>query len=282
MWPKKKIFELTTSAVVIGILLLCGCATSQPEANPLTRKFAELPMVGLNQRPILPTANHDLFNRDSLGFVARSADNEAYGMPGWTRDLGQRFHKGVDILPVRWKTTGERMYVNYTDHSTGRAFSRWEKVKIPADAVYAILDGRVVISNPNEKRSGYGKYVMLEHHWGDGTPFVSLYAHLSRVEVQKGAFVRQGMRIGLIGQTSNNPGGRYYLKFIPHLHFEVGCVIDPGFGFREDLEGLVPLSGPYDPRNIQPYQPLEFLSRFCATPAQAVPAVLSGREVPAK
>lgn len=65
---------------------------------------------------------------------------------------------------------------------------------------------------------GYGNYVMIDH--GDGT--ISLYGHLSEVEVADGEHVEQGQLIGKTGSTGMSTG--------PHLHFEIrinGATKDP-------------------------------------------------------
>ncbi len=65
---------------------------------------------------------------------------------------------------------------------------------------------------------GWGKTVIVLHSGGVKT----MYAHLSRVTVAKGAAVASGERVGLVGATGHATG--------PHLHFEVrvrGAAIDP-------------------------------------------------------
>ena len=64
----------------------------------------------------------------------------------------------------------------------------------------------------------YGNMVQVTH--ADGT--VTLYAHLSEINVRQGDTVVRGQQIGRVGSTGNSSG--------PHLHFEVrsnGSKIDP-------------------------------------------------------
>ncbi len=56
---------------------------------------------------------------------------------------------------------------------------------------------------------GYGKTIVVAHPGG----WKTLYAHLSRVIVRKGQYVKQGQSIGRSGNTGRSTG--------PHLHFEV-------------------------------------------------------------
>ena len=81
--------------------------------------------------------------------------------------------------------------------------------------ILASADGTVkIIAN---LYIGYGKYIILNH--GN---YSTLYAHLSRIDVDYGQTVKQGDVIGLSGSTGKSSG--------PHLHFELrdcGTPIDP-------------------------------------------------------
>ena len=104
--------------------------------------------------------------------------------------ITQRFswyHKGVDIA---------------TAHGT---------------PVFAADSGEVIVAGWPDN-GGYGNRVMIDHKNG----YVTLYGHLSRVDVTVGQSVRRGDKVGLEGNTGRSTG--------PHLHFEVrkgGVFVNP-------------------------------------------------------
>ena len=257
--------------VIILIVTLMGAFLSRSvvaQPREPVCLFAKLPRCGLSQKPFLPTPNTRLFTKNYEGYVAQTRTNSQYGLPGWTRGQGRRFHKGVDILPVHFEKTKGIVRIEYYDPKKNREFSVNEPILIPKDEIFAILDGAVVVANHEENRSGYGRYIIIEHQFADGTPFLSMYAHLNELEVKQGQAVRGGERIGWMGQTSSNPGGREYLKAIPHCHFEIGRVINKNFSTSLIARHLFPpiLGGKFDPRNIQPYNPIDFLTTYHAQP----------------
>ena len=71
--------------------------------------------------------------------------------------------------------------------------------------VATIGDGRVVYAG---WQNGYGNVVRVQHPGG----FTSVYAHLSRLEVRTGQWVKAGETVALSGNTGTSTG--------PHLHFE--------------------------------------------------------------
>lgn len=87
--------------------------------------------------------------------------------------------------------------------------------------VYAAKCGLVINAESNR---GFGNYVEILHRGG----LVTIYAHLSQMDVYQGQRVCQGQRIGEVGKTGN---ARNRL-ILPHLHFEVrryGIPQDPLF-----------------------------------------------------
>jgi murein DD-endopeptidase MepM/ murein hydrolase activator NlpD len=87
--------------------------------------------------------------------------------------------------------------------------------------VSAAASGRVAFAG--FAKGGWGKLVIVVNRDGVRT----LYAHLSAIEVRRGANLTTGARIGLVGATGDATG--------PHLHFEVrvrGAAVDPSTALR--------------------------------------------------
>lgn len=81
--------------------------------------------------------------------------------------------------------------------------------------VLAVAAGRVALA---EEYFFSGNSVFLDH--GDG--LISMYFHLSEIDVEPGQEVERGQRLGLVGSTGRATG--------PHLHFGLrwhGARIDP-------------------------------------------------------
>jgi murein DD-endopeptidase MepM/ murein hydrolase activator NlpD len=81
--------------------------------------------------------------------------------------------------------------------------------------VLAVADGRVVLAADHFFS---GKSVFVDH--GDG--LLSMYFHLSKLDVASGQEIRRGERLGAVGATGRATG--------PHLHFGLrwkGARVDP-------------------------------------------------------
>jgi len=87
------------------------------------------------------------------------------------------------------------------------------------EEIYATGDGRIkTVKSGSQLETGYGNYVEIDH----GNGYVTRYAHLGEVKVNRGDRVNRGDVIALAG----NSGG----SIAPHVHYEVikdGNQIDP-------------------------------------------------------
>ncbi|WP_298782079.1 M23 family metallopeptidase [uncultured Polaribacter sp.] len=81
--------------------------------------------------------------------------------------------------------------------------------------IYASGNGKV---DRAERSTTFGKVVYIEHGYG----YKTIYAHMSKIKVQKGDVVKRGDLIGFVGNTG--------LSVSPHLHYEVhknGVALNP-------------------------------------------------------
>lgn len=126
----------------------------------------------------LGTRSPNADNRSSLGFI----------MPikytGLTSPQGNRFH------PVL------KRYIYHAGADLRAHF-------IP---LYASKGGKVTFAGT---MSGYGKIIIIQHSGG----YETRYAHLDKIGVRKGQYVKTGELIGKTGQSGRVTG--------PHLHFEL-------------------------------------------------------------
>ena len=98
--------------------------------------------------------------------------------------------------------------------------------------VVSVADGKVIGAGV---MGGAGKAVRVRHNNG----WITSYSHLSRISVRKGATVRQGQRIGLVGSTGYSTG--------PHLDYRIkvnGSFVDP---MRINLPSGTPVSSKQKP-----------------------------------
>lgn len=166
-----------------------------------------------------PTKNRALF-AEPASYIARTRVNPDYGKPGWTRDCGRRFHRGLDIAPVTARPRGDTVTVLFSDCATGREYPSEEPAWVPEDDVFAVSDGFVLGAESRPDVSDLGCWVLLVHD-GAGIRFFTLYAHLADVAVAPGAQVSAGQQLGPMGQTSRSDDARAWMAIAPHLHFEV-------------------------------------------------------------
>lgn len=69
--------------------------------------------------------------------------------------------------------------------------------------------GNGVVTRADQRASGLGRHIRIEHGFG----YVTLYGHLSKYNVRKGQKVKRGDIIGYVGNSGRSLGS--------HLHYEV-------------------------------------------------------------
>ena len=158
------------------------------------------------------------------------------GLFGDVRNNGYRFHEGIDIKSVRR-----------------------DKKREPLDEVRAAMDGKIVHINRVGGRSGYGKYVVMEHPDAN-VPVYTLYAHMAEVEesLKVSDRVGRGGRLGRMGHTAMYKIG----KDQAHLHFEIGLRLCDDFDRWYSKQKFKEKNhfGNYNGMNLFGMDPLAFLT----------------------
>jgi murein hydrolase activator len=87
-----------------------------------------------------------------------------------------------------------------------RTFRNGVEIEAPdGKAVQAVLAGQAIYTGWFK---GYGNLVIIDH----GQELYTLYAHVLDIEVREGEDVRQGQRIGTVGDTGSPAGPRLYFE----------------------------------------------------------------------
>jgi murein DD-endopeptidase MepM/ murein hydrolase activator NlpD len=145
--------------------------------------------------------------------------------PLWVREGGERRFSLPLAAPLasasKGRRFGSRRFINGEPRNphTGLDYAARR-----GDAVRAVADG--VVALEDDFFFG-GRSVFIDH--GDG--LISMYMHLSRVDVKAGQKVERGQTIGAVGSTGRATG--------PHLHFGLrwhGARIDPGLLLGSGLD----------------------------------------------
>jgi murein DD-endopeptidase MepM/ murein hydrolase activator NlpD len=116
-----------------------------------------------------------------------------------------QFETGFKKGWCRWPTTSRIITQYYSWYHSGLdVATSWFSAMPP---IFACAGGRVIRAGWDP--TGYGIMVIVDH----GNGYQTLYAHLSKLRVSYGDYVKQGDTIGIMGNTGRSTG--------PHLHFEV-------------------------------------------------------------
>ncbi|MEN8252562.1 MAG: peptidoglycan DD-metalloendopeptidase family protein [Patescibacteria group bacterium] len=97
---------------------------------------------------------------------------------------------------------------SFSSHYKGGLHNGVDYVAKGSQSIIAVAKGKIKATG-NMGRYGYGKWVAIDHDNG----LITLYGHLSSVSVSKGEKVKQGDKLGKMGNTGYSTG--------PHLHFSV-------------------------------------------------------------
>ena len=143
----------------------------------------------------------------NAGRVHRALWYQEGGQPGAYYDFnGQSLERAFLASPMEISRVTSGFSMRFHPIRQVWAAHRGVDYGAPAGApVVSVGAGRVEFAG---WMGGYGNVVQVDHGRGD----VTLYAHLSRIEVRAGAPITRGQRLGAVGATGWATG--------PHLHFE--------------------------------------------------------------
>jgi len=159
----------------------------------------------------------------ALWFQAPGATKGAY----YTLD-GHSMRRAYLTSPVEFSRVSSGFAMRlHPIHKTWRAHLGTDFAAPTGTVVRTVGDGVVDFAGV---QNGYGNVVYVKHR----NQHVTVYAHLSRIDVRKGEALEQGQKLGAVGATGWATG--------PHLHFE----------FRVNGEHRDPLSIALESEAAQP------------------------------
>ena len=214
----------------------------------------------------LPTDNNALFHGGGPEFyqyIERDFQGEKStpwegGRYGFVRNpvatvqglIYTRFHEGIDIRCLRRDGRGE-----------------------PLDEVRAIADGKIVHTNRVPGYSNYGRYIVIEHVW-EGSPYYSLYGHLSEIAASVGQRVERGERIARMGYS-----GEGLNQARAHVHLELNLMFNRNFESWHDRFLRDPNhNGIYNGINLAGFDIARFFLEHEKRPDLTVPQFLAEEE----
>lgn len=138
---------------------------------------------------------------NAVWFQEPGASKGAY----YTLD-GESMRRAYLSSPVEFSRVSSGFAMRFHPiHKTWRAHLGTDFAAPTGTSVRTVGDGVVDFAGV---QNGYGNVVYIKHR----NQHVTVYAHLSRIDVRKGEKVDQGQKIGAVGATGWATG--------PHLHFE--------------------------------------------------------------
>jgi murein DD-endopeptidase MepM/ murein hydrolase activator NlpD len=197
-----------------GIHRLDGAQTGiAPNFTVQKKAYAEQRLVVADDRKVNPTA-------EDLKRIGRERVRMDQALAHWAEgDVNATF-----ILPVMGPLSSPFGLRRYFNEQPRQPHSGIDIAAQAGDPIRAPADGRVIDSGDFFFN---GNTVFLDH----GQGLVTMYCHMSRIDVKPGQHVAQGEVIGAVGQTGRVTG--------PHLHWGVSLNntrVDPAL-FFDNLEG---------------------------------------------
>jgi murein DD-endopeptidase MepM/ murein hydrolase activator NlpD len=199
---------------LMAFALLTGCSSVSPSHSGRHGLFDDLAMGS--------TGRHSYSERTNSGRaiavqdlpVKKPTGNPVIDKPRSKKERAEKA-AALEASPqaVELKNAGLRWPLNHvevTSHFGKRGREFHEGIDLRASIgtpIYAAQSGTVIYSDSRIR--GYGRMIVIKHREGLAT----VYAHASKLLVQKGQKVKMGQKIAISGKSGHATG--------PHLHFEV-------------------------------------------------------------
>jgi murein DD-endopeptidase MepM/ murein hydrolase activator NlpD len=186
-----------------------------PEATAVPRNKSEaLPQGGIAQT----VAPENLLNlsRDKLYILIQALKGEVQPALEQTLEREESRPHGVPLKVAFEQSSG----FGFRRNPFGGGFEFHNGLDFTAaygTPIYATAPGVIVKA---ESSGGYGNHVVIDHGYG----YQTLYAHLSKIEVESGMQIERDRIVGYLGNTGRSSG--------PHLHYTVyhnGEAVDPKY-----------------------------------------------------
>ncbi|MCC7442367.1 MAG: M23 family metallopeptidase [Bdellovibrionales bacterium] len=169
-------------------------------------------LTGCGILPLRPSRGTDVGGLIRRAEEVEAPDDPALDAAPWSfPDLPPHLRRAC----LAWPLPVNRVSSSYGQRF-GRSHQGLDLRALTGTPVRSVLAGLVVAAGSPVR--GYGKIVLVKHARG----LFTLYAHLSRIDVEPGQPVARAQVIGASGATGRVTG--------PHLHFEIRdgeVAIDP-------------------------------------------------------
>lgn len=98
------------------------------------------------------------------------------------------------------------------------------------DSIFSIANGQVIFAE--DIKGGWGNVIRIKHFF-KGNYYESIYAHCSKIKVNKGDWITKGDYIGNIGDCNG--------AYLAHLHLELRDSLNMpiGGGYSADNKGYL-------------------------------------------
>jgi len=155
---------------------------------------------------------YDLDDSENLDSINAILDNLIAKAPDMAQKLSadkQHMEDHIymmDHTPSMWPTTGIISSTFNSRRGGGQIHGAIDIATGVGTTVKATADGVVILASRNQ---GFGNEIIISHGFG----FMTVYAHLNKIDVSVGDEVTKGQKIAESGNTGYSTG--------PHLHYEV-------------------------------------------------------------